>query len=159
MRKRAARHSGEVGLFCDGAAFEEDWRLIPIDTEVRAELATERNAALLRFVWALAGLIADNTEFYLDKEDAMENVPNGLKVRARHCKPVVDPETGEVTIKPLSLKRLSNEAFRRLVNRMVYVTCHDIIPHMPEGELRAEIEEMIRDKRQPKEESRDVATR
>ncbi len=119
LRKRAARHANEVGLFCDGAAFEDDWRIIPIDTEVRAELATERNAALLRFVWALAGMIADNTEYFLDKTDAMENVPNGLKVRARHCKPVVDIETGELTIKPLSLKRLSNEAFRRLVNRMV----------------------------------------
>jgi hypothetical protein len=158
LRKRAARHAGEVGLFCDAVAFEDDWRIIPIDTEVRAELATERNAAMLRFVWALAGMIADNTEFYLDRQDAMDG-PLGLKMRAHHCKPVVDPETGEVTLRPLSLKRLSNEAFHRLLRRFVWVTCNQIVPGMDEGPLRAEIEEMIRDKRQPAGEASNALAR
>jgi hypothetical protein len=152
MRKRAARHAGEVGLFCDAELFEDDWKTVPLDAEVRAELATERNMALLKFAWSLAGIIAENTEFYLDKQDAMDSVqPPGLKVLARHCKTVIDPETGECVIKPMSLKRLSNEAFLRLVRRMVWVTCNQILPGMEDGPLRAEIEDMIRDKRQPKE--------
>lgn len=150
MRKRAARHAGEVGLFCDTEAYEDDWKVVPVDSEVRAELATERNMQMLKFVWALAGLIADNTEYYLDKLDAMDG-PQGLKIKARHCKLVVDQETGECTVRPMSLKRLSNEAFQRLLKRMVWVVCNDVIPTMPEGELRAEVEKMIEDKRKPKE--------
>lgn len=154
MRKRAARRAGEVGLFCDAELFEEDWKTVPLDAEVRTELATERNMALLKFAWSLAGIIADNTEFYLDKQDAMDSVqPPGLKVLAHHCKTVVDPGTGECVVKPMSLKRLSNEAFLRLVRRMVWVTTTRIIPGMDEGPLRAEVEEMVRDKRQPREDA------
>ena len=150
LRKRAARHAGEVGLFNDSVAFEEDWQAVPVDTEVRAELATERNSQMLKFVWCLAGKIADNTDFYLDRTDAMDG-PLGLKMRAHHCKPVTDPKTGEVTLRPMSLKRLSNEAFHRLLKRMVWVTCNEILPGVDEPALRAEIEQMIADKRVPRE--------
>lgn len=155
LRKRRALHAGEVGLFPDSPIAEEDFGLVPLGAEVRAELATERNMAMLKFAWALAGLIAENTEFYLDKNDAMDG-PMGLKMKAHHCKPVVDQATGEVTLRTLSLKRLSNEAFHRLLKRFVWVTCHQIVPGMDEGPLRAEIEEMIRDKRQPAEEAGDA---
>ena len=150
LRKRGALHAGEVGLFPDSPIAEEDFAVVPAGAEVRAELATERNAAMMRFAWALAGKIADNTEFYLDRNDAMDG-PLGLKMRAHHCKPIVDPQTGEVTLRPLSLRRLSNEAFGRLVKRFVWITCNEIIPGLDEGPLREEIEEMIRDKRHPKE--------
>jgi hypothetical protein len=150
LRKRKALYAGEVGLFPDSPIAEEDFAPVPMGAEVRTEMATERNMAMLKFVWALAGMIADNTEFYLDRNDAMDG-PLGLKMRAHHCKPVVDQATGEVTLRPMSLKRLSNEAFHRLLRRFVWVTCNQIIPGMDEGPLRAEIEELVRDKRRPGE--------
>lgn len=149
LRKRRGA-PGEVGLFAESQIAEDDMALVPMGAEVRVEMATERNAAMLRFVWALAGIIADNTDAYLDRDDAM-NGPLGLKMRAHYCKPVVDPGTGEVTLRPLSLKRLSNEAFARLCKRFIWVTCNQILPGMEDGLLRAEIEDMVRDKRAPKE--------
>ena len=151
LHKRPARHVGEIGLFSDAAVFADEWATIPADTEVRAELSTERNARLLKFAWVLAGIVADNTEFYVDKADCMDSVdPPGLKILARHCKAVVNPETGEITIKPRSLRNLSNEALARVVRRMLWAVTNTIIVGMDEGPLRAEIEEILRDRREPK---------
>jgi hypothetical protein len=110
--------------------------------ELRVEITTERNLRQLAFAWVLAGKIADNTDCFLDKNDAMDNVPWGLKCRARHAKAVSDPVTGEVTVKPLSLKRLDGEAFKRLLDRMIHVTCTEIIPGMDANRLTEEIEAM-----------------
>lgn len=140
--KRKSRYTGEVGLFSNSQLSEDDFAAVPIDTEVRVEMATERNMQMLKFVWALAGMIANNTDYFLDSDDAM-NGPQGLKIKARHCKIVVDKETREIQVRPLSLKRLSNEAFHRLLKRMVFVVCTDLIPGMDEGPLRDEIEKMI----------------
>jgi len=143
MRKRGAKYVGERGLFIEQPIFEDDFNIIPMEGEVRASLSTERNAQMLKFIWALAGKIAENSEAFLDKDDVIENVPYGLKCRAKHAKAVVDPETGEVAIKPLSLKRLDGEAFKRLLDRMVFVACRDIIPGMEPGKLTDEIEAML----------------
>jgi hypothetical protein len=140
--KRKAQ-PGEIGLFIDSPVFAEDFAKIKLGTEVRLEITTERNAQMFKFLWALAGKIAENSESFLDREDAMDNVPYGLKCKAGHAKAVVDPETGKVTVRPLSLKRLDGEAFKRLLDRMVYVACRDIVPGMEPGPLTDEIEAML----------------
>ena len=142
--KRLPRSMTEAGIFFDFEAFAAEFATIAIGAELRVEITTERNLRMLAFAWVLAGKIADNCDdVYLDKDDAMNNVPYGLKCRAKHAKAVVNPETGEVTIKPLSLKRLDGEAFKRLLDRMVYVACRDIIPGMELGKLTDEIEAML----------------
>jgi hypothetical protein len=140
--KRAAK-AGEVGIFFDSPVFADDFTTIKLGAELRVQITTERNLRMLAFVWALAGKISDNSDAYLDKEDAMDNVPYGLKCRAKHAKAVVDPVTGEVVVKPLSLKHLDREAFKRLLDRMIYVTCTEIIPGMEPGKLTDEIEAML----------------
>lgn len=150
LRKRGARHANEVGLFCESPICEDDFKVIPMDAEVRAELATERNATMVKFAWALATVVADNTEWYVDKDDAMNSVvPPGLKVLARHCKAVVDQETGEMIIKPRSLKRLTNEAMVRLIRNMTWAVTTKLIPGIKEDALRAEVEKMVADRRGP----------
>jgi hypothetical protein len=140
--KRAAK-AGEVGIFIDSPVFAEDFARIKLGTELRVEITTERNLRMLAFAWVLAGKIADNTDCFLDKNDAMDNVPYGLKCRAKHAKAVVDPVTGVVTVKPLSLRRLDGGAFQQLLDRMVYVTCTEIIPGMEPGRMTDEIERML----------------
>jgi hypothetical protein len=142
LRKRKSRYAGEPGLFSDSPMSEEDFSAIPMDTEVRVEMATERNLAYLKFIWGLAGIVAKNTEFYLDKDDAVDG-PQGLKILVRHCKMVTDTKTGEVIIKPMSLRRLSNEAMLRLKNRMIYIVVTKLIPAMDSDVLRKEVEDYI----------------
>lgn len=141
--KRGAKHAGEPGIFFDFEVFAEQFAKIAPGTELRVEITTERNLRQLAFAWVLAGKIAENSETYLDKDDAMDNVPYGLKCRAKHAKAVVDPVTGEVTVKPLSLRRLDGEAFKRLLDRFIWVTCREILPGMEPGRLTDEIEAML----------------
>jgi hypothetical protein len=158
--KRKAKHAGEVGIFIDSPAWADDpvWIKTEMGTDLRLKITTARNLRQLAFAWVLAGKIAENCDgVYLDKDDAMDNVPYGLKCRAKHAKAVVDPVTGEVTVKPLSLKRLDGEAFKRLLDRMVYVTCTEIIPGLEVSVLRDELEAMVGGKRmKPTEKARDL---
>lgn len=146
--KRGAKYVGEAGIYFDFEVFAAEFARIAIGTELRVELTTARNLRQLAFAWVLAGKIADNSECYLDKNDAMENVPYGLKCRAGHAKAVVSPGTGEVTVKPVSLNRtvegklMDGEAFKHLLDRMVDVACRDIIPGMDQNRLTEEIEAM-----------------
>lgn len=139
--KRTAK-ANEVGIFFDTPVFAEDFAKVKLGTELRVELTTERQLKLLAFAWVLAGKIADNSDWFLDKQDAMDAVPNGLKCLAGHADIVLDPATGGVKVKPKSLRRLDGEEFRRLLDRMVFVTCRDIIPGMDANRLTEEIEAM-----------------
>src|SRR5580658_2094145 len=62
MRKRGARYVGERGLFIEQPVFEDDFNIIAMDGEVKATLSTEINSQMLKFVWALATKIAENSE-------------------------------------------------------------------------------------------------
>lgn len=137
--KRKARYVGEVALFFDAPMFAEDFAKIPMDEQVRVELATPRNAALHRFLWALCALVAQNGDEYRDREEAFD----GLLVRARHIEAKIDPRTGEVTIKRLSTRRLDNEAMARLVARVKHIVLTEVLPGVPDGQLADEIENMI----------------
>ena len=147
--KRLPRSMTEAGIFFDFEVFAAEFATIVLGTELRVEITTERNLRMLAFAWVLAGKIAENCDVYLDKDDAMNNVPWGLKCRAHHAKAVINPETREATIKPVSLNRtiegklMDGEAFKRLLDRMVYVACRDIIPGMEPGHLTDEIEAML----------------
>jgi hypothetical protein len=139
LTKRKARYAGEVGLFPDSALAAEDFAPIALGAEVRASLATERHAALLKYLWALCSLVAQNGDEYRDREEAFD----GLLVRARHIEAKVDPQTGEVIIKRLSTRRLDNEAMQRLVARVKYIVLTEVLPGVPDGQLADEIDRMI----------------
>lgn len=140
--KRGARYQGEIGFFPDNEIASEDVQPIAMGAELRVILSSERNTQLLKYAWALATIIARNTDFYLDKDDAM-NGPEGLKMKAKFWRLVVDPKTGEVEARPRSLSRLSNEAMQRLVNRFTYFVTAHIIPGIKDASLREEVARMI----------------
>ena len=68
-----------------------------------------------------------------------------LKIKARHVKIIQNPKTGQVAIIPKSIAfaSLSQDAFKRVLDRMIFIVCSEIIPGLDEGKLRAEIMAMV----------------
>lgn len=136
MVKRPALYKGEKGLFpVDEAGGEEIGRLSTGGT-VWAEVATPKNIALLRFLWALATHLARGG-LYDTKDEAMDD----LKIRARFAR--FATEGNRVVIVPRSLSRQRGDVLSRLADRIVFIVCSELLPGMPESELRQEIEKMV----------------
>lgn len=120
---------------------EEDLQKVPLAKDVLVTVRTPRNLRQFRMAWALAAKVAASCDFLHDSEDAMD----WLKIKARHVKMIQDPRTQQVAIIPKSIAfaSLSQDAFKRVLDRMVYVVCSDIVPGLDESSLRREIEDMV----------------
>ena len=134
-QKRKARFAGEIGLFGVDEQADDEIKRLGDDT-VWAEITVPRNLRQLRFLWALAQKLVDGG-LYEDKDEAMDD----LKIRARWARFGV--ENGRTVIVPRSLSRQRNDVLSRLINRIVWIVCADILPHVKEADLRAEIESMV----------------
>ena len=135
VSKRKAKYAGEVGLFgADQVADEEIKRLS--DDMVWAEITVPRNLKQMRYLWAIAQKLSDGG-LYESKEDAMDD----LRIRARFARWGV--EDGRTIVVPRSLSRQRSDVLSRLISRVIWIVCSDLLPHIKENELRKEIEEMI----------------
>lgn len=133
--KRKAKYAGEIGLF--GADEQSDDEVKKLGDEmVWAEITVPRNLKQIRFLWALATKLTDGG-LYEDKDECMDD----LKIRARFARFGV--EDGRTIIVPRSLSRQRSDVLSRLINRIVYIVCSDLLPHIKEQDLRREIEEMV----------------
>jgi hypothetical protein len=133
--KRKAKYPGEIGIFgADQIADEEIKKLG--DDMVWVEITVPRNLRQIRYLWALAQKLTDGG-MYESKEDCMDD----LKIRARFARFGV--ENGRTVVVPRSLSRQRGDVLTRLINRIVFVVCAEILPHVKEADLRAEIEEMV----------------
>jgi hypothetical protein len=133
--KRKAKYAGEIGIFgADQIADEEIKKLG--DDMVWVEITVPRNLRQIRYLWAIASKLADGG-LYDSKEDCMDD----LKIRARFARFGV--EDGRTVVVPRSLSRQRGDVLSRLINRIIYVVCSDILPHVKEADLRAEIEELV----------------
>ena len=139
LTKRRAKFVGEIGLFADNAMAGDDLQPVSDGTEVLARWGSPRNLQLNKFMWALAAKVADNVDGLQDRDDALEF----LCVKARFIKTVLNPQTGKLEIRRKSTRRLSNEEFHRLIDRLVFIVCNEIIPSLDETALRAELEAMV----------------
>ena len=137
LNKRPAKRVGEIGLFSDSEVFADDFALLPTDQEIWGELRTTKNLKLLRFLWALATMLAKGGLFE-NKDIAMDQ----LRIAAKFARFSTDAK-GRVVIVPRSLARASGTTLSRLADRMVYIVCQDLLPDMTESKLRDEIERMI----------------
>ncbi len=142
LTKRRARYRGEVGLFADSEMAEEDLRIITMDSEVTASLKREKNIQALRYLWGLVHLVANNSDMFLDKSDAMDS----LKKRVGFSKAVYDPHTRKIESRAKSLTRISDEQLRLLTDKITTVICEEILPGIKRQHLRDEIEEMLRER-------------
>lgn len=116
----------------------DDLASIANGADLLVTVKSPKNIKQIRWMWALAQKIADAVEGIHDKDTAMDL----LCERARHCKMVVSPVTGHLFLVRKSISRLDGAAISRLMNRMVFVTCAEIVPGLDEGQLRDEIESM-----------------
>lgn len=137
--KRKSLYKGEVGLFAADQFSAEDMALLPNDSDALATVKQPKNLALLRKAWVLAGLLAEACGDFHDKDDAME----ALKYGARHVKFGVNPRTGTTFVVLKSLSTLQGPQLTRVFNRMVHYVVTDLLPGIPEGELRKRIEELV----------------
>lgn len=134
--KRKAKFTGEIGLFGVDAVADEEMKRLVNDELAWAEITTPRNIELLRYLWAIAQKLADGG-LYADKNDSMED----LKIRARFAKFVMDGN--KVVIVPRSLSKQRRDVLSRLADRFVYLVCSELLPGMPEGQFRREVEELV----------------
>ena len=136
----AMRREGNHLVPVDEVAAEEV-RLIPTTQDVLVTVKTPRNVRQFKLAWALAQKVSEAVDFLHDREDAMD----WLKIKARHVRMLQNPRTKQVLIIPKSIAfaSLGQDAFARVFNRMVWITCNEIIPGLEEGSLRAELEAMV----------------
>jgi|SRR5215471_9141568 len=142
LTKRKAKYRGEVGLFPSSEMADDDLRVIAMDSEVMAALRREKNIQALRYLWGLVHKVADNTDLFVDKDDAME----AFKVRVGYCKAVYDPHTRKIETKAKSLTRISDEQLRLLTEKITTVICEEVLPGITRQQLRDEIEAMLRER-------------
>ena len=142
MRKVLARDvspSTPVLAAVDEIAGDE-FGLLPYGKDVLITAKSPRNQRQHRLAWALAQKLSEACDFLHGAEDAMDY----LKICCRHVKWITNPNTGTVfpVPKSISFASLDQAAFNRLFKRMVYVTCTEIVPGLPDNDLRDEIEKM-----------------
>jgi hypothetical protein len=136
--KRAALYVGEVGFFPTNEMAAEDIAPAKMNAEVICRFYSPRNLESLKFLWALVHKVADNSDRWLDKDEAMED----LKLRARFARFVLNND-GKVELRPKSLKRINDEQLRILTEKIMDIICQEIIPGMKKNDLRKEIELML----------------
>ena len=134
--RRKALYAGEVGIFGADQIADDELKHLAVGEAAWAEITTPKSLALLRYLWAIAQKLADGG-LYDDKDEAMID----LKIRARFAQ--FEYVGGRVIIKPKSLSKQRRDVLSRLADRFVYVVCHDLLPEMPEGKFRKEIQEMV----------------
>lgn len=140
MKRRALFH-GEVGLFPTSEMASEDLALFGMNTEVMAVLSQERRIEALRKLWLFVWKAQQNTDFWIDKDHAME----WFKVQAGYVKPGRDPDTKEWNPRrPKSLKRINDEELALLTSRVEDLIVNEVLPGVDRADLRREIEEMLR---------------
>jgi len=133
--KRKAKYAGEVGIFGTDQVSDEEIKKLG-DEMVWLEITIPRNLKQMRYLWALAQKLADGG-LYDSKEDAMDD----LRIRAKFARWSV--ENGRAVAVPRSLSRQRGDVLSRLINRIVFIVCSQLLPHIEEADLRAEIEEMV----------------
>ena len=140
MRKAVAKE-GQVGLFPINEMSDDDLRQLPTKSDLLVTVKTPRNPKQFALAWALATKVSEACDWLPDKETAME----WLKIKARHVKMIQDPRTLKIAIVPKSIAfaSLSQDAFKRVLDRMVWVTVSEIIPGLDESKLRSEIQKMV----------------
>ena len=137
--KRRAFYQGEVGFFPSNSLAQEDIAVASLDQEVICSFYSPRNLEGLKFLWGLVHKVADNSNWYLDKDEAMRD----LKLRAAFTKVVYNDKTKELELRPKSLTRINNEQLRLLTGKIMDIVCEQILPGMKPNDLKREIEEMV----------------
>ncbi len=138
--RRPAQYKGEVGLFGVDQHSDETIKSVG-SNQAWAKITLPRNLKQQRFLWALCAKLVDGG-LYEDKDEAMK----AIKMRVGWCDKVAKLNANlepYVTEEPRSLSGADADALGRLINRVVWVVCAELLSHIKEEDLRREIEEMM----------------
>jgi len=138
LTKRKALYQGELGFFPSNPVSADDIAPFTMGGETIHVIREDRKIEALKFLWGLVHKTADNSDRWLDKDEAMDD----LKLRARFARFVLNND-GKVELRPKSLKRIDNETLRLLTEKIMDIICREIIPGMKKNDLRKEIELML----------------
>lgn len=121
----------------DAVAVEFMGRLKAGDV-ARVEVVRARNPRRFRLFWGLVGVCMDNTDTHLSKEAWADY----LKILAGHVEVV--KRRGEVIKLPKSIAfgSLPEAEFSEFMSRLMDAVRTEIIPGLPEADLRRELEEI-----------------
>lgn len=141
MRKRAAQHAGELGLFVDFEPFEEDFAAIKMDAEVEVDAKTKRSLKQHKFIWALATKVAEACDFLDTKDDAYTY----MLIEAKHARYIYDHrrDISYAVPKATNWGAMDGTAFTKLAKRITHIVGTHIVPGIDNELLRAEIEAML----------------
>lgn len=143
LRKRPAIQKGEIGMFLDTEVFREEFDSIKQNTDVTVEATQSRNPKQFRLFWALAAKIADSGVM---GDATQRDVVDYLLLKCKHVKYITTNFRGGVDtmVVPKSIRFASMDqtAFNRLFDRALFVIASEILPEMPESELRSAVEQM-----------------
>jgi hypothetical protein len=141
LRKRASTRPGEIGLFCDHEVWEDDFRAVKNDNDVKCVVSQPRSIKQHRFAWALATKVAEACDFLDTKDDAMEY----MLIESRHSRIIHDPLRGitYARAKSINWASMDGTAFTKLMKRLTHVVATHIVPGIDKAELRKEIEAML----------------
>jgi len=138
MKKRAAR-AGEIGLFPAAEVWEDDFSAIKIDQDVTAKVTTPKNQKQNALSWVIAGKIAAASDLFDTPTDARDH----LLIEARHFRRVYDRIRKTARLEPKPTANLDGTEFLRLLRRMVHVATTQVMPELPDGPFKRELEEIL----------------
>lgn len=141
LRKRAAK-AGELGLFVESPIWDEEWSSIRIGAEVVAECTVPETAKYRKFFHALCGMLAENCEWLVDKDDAKEK----LLLECRHATYHHDQLRNRTEIKAKTTRNLSSDQWIRLLRRASDAVSTRFLPGTPDSAIKREISIMIGEK-------------
>jgi hypothetical protein len=140
LRKRRAKE-GEIGLFIESQVFSDEWESIAIGAEIDAKLSVPVNEKYRKFFHALCGKLAEAVEFFGGSKDFAKEQ---LLLQCRHATYHHDKLRGKTEIRAKTTANLSSDEWIRLLRRANFVAVSEYLPGVPEGVLKAEIEEMLK---------------
>jgi hypothetical protein len=108
---------------------------------VSVEVKASRNIQRLRLAWALAGAVFENTDYFPSRDAAMD----AIKLGTGHCETWIDPATGEVKQRPMSIafEKLEEIDFAQFVDRAVTLITVRWFQGMPAPELLERVNQIL----------------
>lgn len=127
-----------AGLVPADAAAQERFEALRVGDVVRCKPTKMRNEKFHRKFFALLNLCLKNADGWTD-----ESLFDYLKIQTGHFTPMTFPAApGYVFRKPKSISWASMDAvdFEKFFNAAINVMLKDVVPHIPEAELRDAVE-------------------
>ncbi len=133
------------------AEAEEAIRSLPLDTVLRADVVRQRSAEQSNLYWAVCWRIAQLMNDMGADDATKDNVSDRIKIATGHCDLVVLSPKAQIATgqryaampRSISFHKMDQSEFNAFMDRVTAFTLTELLTHMPTGELRWIIEDML----------------